>query len=340
MTARLRPTRKENLLSIGKPVIAAIERLAPGIRIEGASHGATGDPARTRDVRDRVRKVLHEGHYGLAVDAMAEGDDPAFGVVKGLDSTHSVDGHQFAIGGTDPEAISFLLPPNPCEVRSDRRTTELAAWGNGNYAVSRKSGRKTEVGIRLPPRTGITGPWTVSLAPAHGAPEDFTLEQLAPLSGHSDPGVKYFSGPVSCSTSFRVSRSLITEGRVSKLNLGDVLVTARVKLNGMDPGLLWRAPHPIIANDWLRGGVNELEVEATSLRPNRLVGDEQLPEDSGRHGGGTLRSRPQRASDGDPCPTGRVTFSSWRLWEKDEPLLKSGMIGPVTLQIGRETALR
>ncbi len=36
--------------------------------------------------------------------------------------------------------------------------------------------------------------------------------------------------------------------------------------------------------------------------------------------------------------TGRYTFTSWQLWKKDDPLVESGLLGPVTLQTA-ETAL-
>ena len=41
-------------------------------------------------------------------------------------------------------------------------------------------------------------------------------------------------------------------------------------------------------------------------------------------------------TEGQPSPTGRYTFSSWRLWKKDDPLVESGLPGPVTLQSAME----
>ena len=38
---------------------------------------------------------------------------------------------------------------------------------------------------------------------------------------------------------------------------------------------------------------------------------------------------PEWIEKGLPSPTGRHTFTTWRLWNKDEPLLPSGLIGPV-----------
>jgi hypothetical protein len=42
-------------------------------------------------------------------------------------------------------------------------------------------------------------------------------------------------------------------------------------------------------------------------------------------------AKPQWLLEGRPSPTGRYTFSTWRLWTKDSPLLESGLLGPVRL---------
>ena len=65
---------------------------------------------------------------------------------------------------------------------------------------------------------------------------------------------------------------------------------------------------------------------------NRQIGDEHLPEDSDRNANGTLKSWPQWVQEGKPSPTGRYTFTDWRLWKKDDPLVESGLLGPVTIQ--------
>jgi hypothetical protein len=59
---------------------------------------------------------------------------------------------------------------------------------------------------------------------------------------------------------------------------------------------------------------------------------QELPEDSDRKHGGNLESWPTWLADGKPGPTGRYTFTSWRLWKKDDLLRESGMLGPVTLR--------
>jgi hypothetical protein len=85
----------------------------------------------------------------------------------------------------------------------------------------------------------------------------------------------------------------------------------------------------------LRPGKNALEVRVANLWVNRMIGDEQLPEDCGR----SLPSWPRWVEESQPSPTGRYTFTSWRAWRKDDPLAESGLLGPATLSVGVRVAL-
>ena len=75
-----------------------------------------------------------------------------------------------------------------------------------------------------------------------------------------------------------------------------------------------------------------LEVKLVNLWINRMIGDEQLPEDSARTPDGNLKEWPPWFNEGKPSPTGRYSFTSWRLWQKDSPLVESGLLGPVKLR--------
>ena len=101
-----------------------------------------------------------------------------------------------------------------------------------------------------------------------------------------------------------------------------------------------KPPFRVDVTDALKSGENTLELKVVNLWINRQIGDEQLPEDSDRNPSGNLKSWPQWVQDGKPSPTGRYTFTSWRLWKKDSPLVESGLIGPVTLLTAERVEVR
>lgn len=64
---------------------------------------------------------------------------------------------------------------------------------------------------------------------------------------------------------------------------------ARLKLNGRDLGTLWKPPFRVGVTDAVKPGENALDVQVVNLWVNRMIGDEQLPEDSERNPNGTLK---------------------------------------------------
>jgi hypothetical protein len=107
---------------------------------------------------------------------------------------------------------------------------------------------------------------------------------------------------------------------------------AEVTLNGKPLGTLWKPPYRVDVTEALIDGENKLELKVVNLLINRQIGDEQLPEDSDRNDHRALNKWPQWLEEGKPSPTGRFTFGTWRLWKKDDPLVESGLLGPVTLR--------
>ncbi|MBM4155170.1 MAG: hypothetical protein FJ221_09100 [Lentisphaerae bacterium] len=182
---------------------------------------------------------------------------------------------------------------------------------------------------QLKPVTTLSGPWEISFQPGRGAPERATLPSLSPLNEHADEGIRHFSGIAAYRKTFKVSgvecrvpvappAAAPTPGASAPprpsppaprlfLDLGRVEVMARVRLNGTDLGVVWTTPMQVDATDALREGENELEIEVANLWPNRLIGDQALPEEK------------------------RISWTTWNPYKKDSPLLPSGLLGPVRI---------
>lgn len=309
----------------------------PRITVENAVYGVLGDAARTRDVKAKVQRLADLGLASFVVARMAEGDDPAFGVVKTLVVEYTADGRRYTARGTDPELVS-LVPstgrgPAAEVCRGADGALFLKAAQPGQYELRTGEGQVVKLTVPdLPSPRAVEGAWDVSFPQGWGAPERVRMEKLIALSESADEGVKHFSGIATYARSIDIPADMVAEGRRLYLDLGRVEVMAEVTLNGKPLGILWRSPYRVDITGAARAGQNDLEVKVVNQWINRMIGDELLPEDSERNDDGTLKAWPKWLEEGKPSPTGRFTFTSWRLWRKGSPLVASGLIGPVTLE--------
>jgi hypothetical protein len=232
-----------------------------------------------------------------------------------------------AAGAPGPEE-----PPD-LEMAAGEKPT-LLFWRDGSYTLSDNSGGSSTqqiAGLSRPME--IRGSWKVTFPPNLGAPPSIVLPALTSLHKHAQPGVKYFSGTATYTKRFNVSANATAGGKRLFLDLGRVEVIAEIKLNGKDLGIVWKPPYRVDITDAVRAGSNDLEVKVTNLWPNRLIGDEQLPPENEYGPNGGILKIPDWYTQGKPKPPGgRVTFTTWKHFDKDSPLLESGLIGPVRLR--------
>ena len=306
------------------------------VNIIRASYGVPGDPHRTRDVTQKVQAMIDGGSLDIQVADMAKGDDPAFGVIKTLTVDFSTDGRIKTVSGTDQMSISLVSFGSTLEKAEISADTDnnivLSARQAGRYKLKTASGKTRIIHVKVNSMSKeITGPWKVFFDPVAGGLGEVTFSTLDDWSERPEDGIKYYSGAAIYKTSF-VAPSISKTGQVI-LDLGKVAVMAEVKLNGKDLGTLWKSPYQVDVTGAIKTGENRLEIKLVNLWINRQIGDENLPDDTDRTPDGTLRSWPEWLLKGQPSPTGRFSFTSWRLWKKDDKLVKSGLLGPVTIQV-------
>ena len=179
----------------------------------------------------------------------------------------------------------------------------------------------------------------MTFEPKWGGPEKpVVFETLTDWSSNAVEGIKFYSGTAVYQKTFAVDLAVAGLPAVV-LDLGQVEVMADVKLNGKDLGTLWKKPFRIDVTGHLKPGDNQLEIRVVNLWCNRLIGDQQLPEDAewknGFMGWGgqfqILKSWPQWLKDGKSSPGGRFTFSTASYYKKEDALKPSGLMGPVRL---------
>ncbi|MCC7085856.1 MAG: hypothetical protein IT427_12715 [Pirellulales bacterium] len=300
----------------------------PKIIVQSARYGVLDDPRRTRDVKAELQCLVDSNQKDFPVARLAEGGDPAKGIVKTLVADYTADGRPLTFNGQDPGIVRF-----GANATSDAPPLDIARgqfWQSGNYLLNTAGGKTFQFAVSLPAPREIAGSWEVAFDPRWGGPEKVTFDSLEDWTTRPEAGIKYYSGAATYRTTFQ-SDAAKAKSRIF-LDLGRVEVLAEVALNGKPLGTLWKRPFRVDVTDAIQPGANDLEIKIVNLWANRQIGDEQLPEDSDRNPDGTLKSWPTWLTDGKPSPAGRYAFTSWRLWKKNDSLVSSGLLGPVIIR--------
>lgn len=152
----------------------------------------------------------------------------------------------------------------------------------------------------------VETPWTVTFESGKRGPEEpVLLSQLIDWATSENNAVKYFSGQAVYTTTFTLEE---LPQQSLYLDLGKVMVMAKVTLNGQYIGGVWTIPYRLNVTEYLRKGENNLEITVVNNWQNRLIGDQHLPEDQ------------------------RPTWTVFNPWKADSSLQSSGLLGPVEIQ--------
>ena len=178
------------------------------------------------------------------------------------------------------------------------------------------------------PLTDLNNAWTVSFDPKWGGPASVKFDSLTDWTSNADKGIRYYSGIAVYKKTFDLPAAADT-GKNDRLwlDLGKVKNLARIRLNGHDLGVLWTAPWKIDITGFVQQKDNQLEISVANLWPNRMIGDDQLPQDGIKD-----NKFPEWLLKGQKRTSGRYTFSTYDPYNKDSALLESGLRGPVIIQ--------
>jgi hypothetical protein len=102
---------------------------------------------------------------------------------------------------------------------------------------------------------------------------------------------------------------------------------AEVRVNGQSLGVVWTDPWAVDLTGIVKPGENKLELDVTNLWVNRLIGDAGLPE-----------SQRLTKTHARRLPTDQGRHAHLRGYLATDPLVPSGLLGPVRLEFG--TAIR
>jgi hypothetical protein len=155
----------------------------------------------------------------------------------------------------------------------------------------------------------VSGPWDVAFDPKWGGPESARFDALDSWTTRSEKGIKYYSGTAVYRKDFEAPA--VAGNESIRIDLGAVRELAEVKVNGQSCGIVWAPPFQVDISRALKPGMNKLEIEVVNFWPNRIIGDQFLPESE------------------------RFTRTNIRQFSRNSPLMPSGLMGPVRLVVAK-----
>ena len=151
----------------------------------------------------------------------------------------------------------------------------------------------------------VDAPWTVTFQPERRGPaQPQTFQQLTDWSQSDDESIRYYSGSATYETVLNLDE--LPDGPLY-LDLGRVMVMARVWVNGEYAGGVWTSPYRVPVAGLLKQGENTVRIEVVNNWRNRLIGDARLPEAE------------------------RKTYATVNPYNAASDLQPSGLMGPVQL---------
>ncbi|TCC99334.1 glycosyl hydrolase [Pedobacter hiemivivus] len=148
--------------------------------------------------------------------------------------------------------------------------------------------------------------WQVTFDPQYGGPSKPVLfKDLTDWSLNQDSLIRYYSGTATYNKNINIKSKKTDQ---VWLDLGAVANIADVKVNNISCGIVWTPPYRVEISKALRNGNNQISIELSNTWANRLIGDQRLPENK------------------------RITKTTAPYRLEGKPLLKAGLLGPVTIQ--------
>jgi hypothetical protein len=305
--------RAAEVITPQSEAIAKAALTPPEVRILKAVYQPI-DGSKGRDVTNRLNDAWTNDPGPMPVNNNTMGNDPKNGVEKVLKVDFEINGRAMHLEVAENATFDLptveAAPPQDVELRQrSDGSLQLVPWSATAVDVRFASGRVWHQNVQAAAvTTPIDGAWELSFPPKLGAPPTATLPALQSWTDNADPGIKFFSGTATYRKTITIDPALLGNNKVVQLDLGEVKNLAEVTLNGQNLGVLWKPPFRVDIGQTAKAGENQLEVKITNLWPNRLIGDESLPKEQ------------------------RVTWTTFNPFKATSPLLRSGLLGPVTIR--------
>jgi len=218
------------------------------------------------------------------------------------------------------------------------RVTSIDKISSASYVLTSSNALQEEKSAEMIALT-FDGDWNVTFPNLNSEVKSFKFPELINLVKHDVEAIKYYSGTAIYENEFRISRKQLTKNTTFTLDLGEVAIAGKVTVNGTDLGVVWKAPFEIDITSVLKKGTNIIKVEVSNQWTNRLIGDEQYPNETGFNR--KAKVMPDWFLNNEPAPLKkRSTFTITNFYGRDKTLLPSGLIGPVRIKTTKKTIIK
>ena len=289
------------------------------------------------DVTDKIRDKISDNRFGQWVNYDLTRVDPVVNIPKQIKVTYRYNG---IINTVFMEEGGYLTLPSdpwspspwPAELCQDNDVASLKVWDEGVYYIKQSDGKSEDVQVSdIPQSFLVEGPWNVQFSSKVKSPKSTVFDKLISLTESVDPEIRGFSGTAIYQKAIDIRPDMLGADKQVMLDLGEVEVMAHVYVNGQDLGVSWKSPYRLDITNAVKCGKNDLKVEVTNLWVNRILADEAYEDDCPWHGM-VLAKWPDWLINKQPRPSKRQTFYTWKHWDKSEPMILSGLIGPVCVR--------
>lgn len=209
---------------------------------------------------------------------------------------------------------------------------------SGTLSYETKSGKSKSIVVKVPDPILLSENWEVTFPIQNKISKKKSYQTLESWSEASEEDIRHFSGTAIYEKTFKLSKKQLSKKHALALDLGSVGIIAEVTINDKKIATLWKAPFTVSIDDFVKKGKNTLEIKITNLWVNRLIGDEKLPLDYERKGE-KIKVLPNWLNNPATRSSERQTFASWKHWNEDSELRRSGLLGPVKIIIFKKVNL-
>lgn len=154
--------------------------------------------------------------------------------------------------------------------------------------------------------SNISSNWKITFDPSQRGPvEPIIIDTLKDWTTFSDERIKYYSGTAIYENTFNIENKSNDSDFI--IELGNLTAMGKVYINDTYAGGVWTQPYRLNISKLVKTGTNTLKIEIVNNWMNRLIGDQQLPENQ------------------------RKTWSLVNPYNAKSKLQPSGLFGPVSV---------